>query len=255
MKAAQAVQAVGLGHRYTASLLARSVRELGISLASSVLMLGADTDDVEMMHALGFNNLTTSNIDGFGGHLALDAEHIDLPDNSYDIVFAHAVLHHCRSPHAAVLEGCRVARSCMVFLEGNDSLMMRALIRLGMHNPYEVPAVIAHDYKAGGVRNSALPNFVYRWSLSTLRQTVCAGFPERLWPIRAHRFFELSATEVDLALRRDGLGKLAATVGARRLLRAIRAFERLANYSPLASQGNHFLAIIQKGDLHPWIEV
>lgn len=147
-----------------------------------------------------------------------------------------------------------MARRCMVFLEGNDSLLMRTAIRLGLHSPYELQAVRANNHEAGGVRNSALPNFIYRWSLSTLRQTVCSGFPERRWNVRAHRFFELSSSKEDLAIRQDGIGRLSSAVGPGTFLRTVRAAEALANATPIARQGNHFLAIIEKGEPHPWIE-
>ena len=76
----------------------------------------------------------------------VDAEAIGLADNSYDLVLAHEVLHHCRSPHKALLEMLRVSRRDVILLEPNNSLAMRLLLRLRFSFPYELPAVIASGF-------------------------------------------------------------------------------------------------------------
>jgi len=108
----------------------------------AVLVLGGTKDDVDTLQKLGFKNISLTNLasamdpapakntNGIR-HLAVDAEDMGLPDNSYDLVFAHEVLHHCRSPHRAVCEMLRVSRRHIIFLEPNDSAFMRALVRMG----------------------------------------------------------------------------------------------------------------------------
>ena len=50
-------------------------------------------------------------------------------------------------------------------MEPNDSLAMALLVKMGFSFPYELPAVIDHDYRSGsGVRDSHIPNFLYRWN-------------------------------------------------------------------------------------------
>jgi ubiquinone/menaquinone biosynthesis C-methylase UbiE len=39
-----------------------------------------------------------------------DAEQLSFEDEAFDYVFVHAGLHHCASPHRALLEMYRVAR-------------------------------------------------------------------------------------------------------------------------------------------------
>src|SRR5208282_1156787 len=127
-----------------------------------MLVLGGGQEDVDILTACGVKQLVMSNINSPG--LALDAENIALPDESYDAVFAHAVLHHCRSPHKAVGEMVRVARKHVFFLEPNDSWALRLLVRLSVSFPYELAAVAAHDYVEGGMRNGPIPNYIYRWT-------------------------------------------------------------------------------------------
>src|ERR1035437_1768982 len=89
---------------------------------------------------------------------------MQIADGSYDLVLAHEVLHHCRSPHKALLEMLRVSRRHVIILEPNDSLLMHAFVKLRFSFPYELPAVISHNFQEGGVRNSCVPNYIFRWN-------------------------------------------------------------------------------------------
>lgn len=223
----------------------------------SLLIVGAGDDDTRVARSVGFTNITTSNIDGFGGHLALDAENMELPSDAFDIVFAHAVLHHCQSPHKAVLECIRVCRKHFIFVEPNDSLLMRAANRLKFHEPYEFPAVMAHNYEAGGLRNTAVPNYVYRWSGRDLRKTVASGFPEREIDIYVKHFFDFCVTACDLELRKTTrIGAITSIIGIDRFIRLLSLVQVLANSIPtVQKQGNHFFAGISKKGYKPWIQI
>jgi hypothetical protein len=61
-----------------------------------VLVLGGEREDVDILTACGFQEIVFSNIEA--ADLPLDAENIALQDDSYPVVFAHAVLHHCGPP-------------------------------------------------------------------------------------------------------------------------------------------------------------
>jgi len=224
---------------------------------NSLLIVGADVEDVEIARSLGFTDITTSNIDGFGGHLALDAEAMNLPDDAFDIVFTHAVLHHCQSPHKAVLECVRVCRKNFLFVEPNDSVFMKIATKLKMHEPYEFPAIIAHNYEAGGVRNSAVPNYVYRWSARDLTKTVASGFPEREIDIDICQFFDFFVTRDDLDLRTTTrIPMLTSVLGTDRFISFLRLVQRAANWLPSTrKQGNHFFAGITKRGYQPWIAI
>jgi hypothetical protein len=103
------------------------------------------------------------------------------------------------------------------------------------------------------VRNSAIPNHIYRWTERELLKTVRSGFPERQINLTVKPFFDLYATEEELALRTTT--RFAGLSGSPRMLRLLRVLQNLCNLLPIVGgQGNHFFAGIEKGPLKPWIE-
>jgi SAM-dependent methyltransferase len=110
-------------------------------------------------------------------------ENLTYDDGSFDIVIVHAGLHHCQSPHRALLEMYRVARKCAVAFESRDSLLMRAAVSLGLTESYEVSA-ISLDGKNGGVADTGTPNFIYRWTERDVRNTIASYDPARIPQIK-----------------------------------------------------------------------
>ena len=104
---------------------------------------GADRD---AFLAAGFENVTISNIDDSGADDAYapyawsyaDAEALPFDDGSFDWAVVSAGLHHCASPHRALLELYRVARRGLLAIESRDSLLMRLALRLGAAEPLRV---------------------------------------------------------------------------------------------------------------------
>jgi hypothetical protein len=64
-----------------------------------------------------------------------------------------------------------------MFLEGNDSLVMRTAIRLSLHNPYELGAVIRNKYQCGGLRDTPIPNYIYRLNKRDVVKAAFSAFP------------------------------------------------------------------------------
>jgi SAM-dependent methyltransferase len=199
--------------------------------------------------------MVMSNIDSTS--LALDAENIALPDNSYPIVFAHAVLHHCRSPHKAIGEMVRVARQHVFFLEPNDSWALRMLVRLGYSFPYELAAVAAHEYLHGGMRDGPIPNYIYRWTGREVEKSVASYHPERQFLVRAHPYWDFYVNEYELVSRKETrVAKLAEIIGPRNLVSLLQLGRAVLNFlPPVRSQGNKFFCAISKRELQPWIEM
>ena len=80
-----------------------------------------------------------------------DAEALTYADGSFDLTVVSAGLHHCRSPHRALLELYRVARVAALALESRDTSLMRVAVKLGAVDEYELAAVAAHGLRSGGV--------------------------------------------------------------------------------------------------------
>lgn len=149
--------------------------------AASILVVGGGANDQEVFRSLGFQNVTLTNIgsavDRGAASAAADAENLPYGTESFDYVVAHAVLHHCHSPHRALLEMYRVAAKAAIFFESRDSFVMRCAERLGAMSPYEISAVAANNGSAGGVADTCVPNYVYRWTEREVRKTIASFAP------------------------------------------------------------------------------
>lgn len=249
-------------------VLTSEIAACRISLHQRVLIVGGSVEDEQILRQAGFTDIVNSNLptdmDRLAvseaapatQHVALDAEQLDLPDDSFDLVFASEVLHHCSSPHRALCEMLRVSRRYVLFMEPNDSLAMELLVKMGFSFPYELPAVIDHDYRSGGVRDSHIPNFLYRWNGHEVFKTVSSYIPERIFSVRPYPYWDFSVTEKDLDLRRETrIGSITSVVGARNFISLLRFTQRFLNWIPgLRGQGNKFFCCIEKdAGLKPWM--
>lgn len=224
-------------------VLRRLVFASAISVSDKVLVVcGGDLDRRAIAEA-GFSDVTITGLDvGNGGATYQDAENLTYPNNSFDVVIVHAGLHHCHSPHRALLEMYRVAKKCCIAYESRDSLLMRTAVRLGLTMEYETVA-ISSDGMTGGVANTGVPNFIYRWTEREVRKTIASYDPSRLLNVRF--FYEL---RVPVQRYAKSGSWLLRSVGY-----AIEPLSRLI--SRLApSQCNEFaFAILKEDEVHPWI--
>jgi SAM-dependent methyltransferase len=249
-------------------VLASQMKACHVTPDETALIVGGSSEDAETLSRVGFAHVVNSNLptdlnrtSGKGLEsgpcgVPIDAEEIDLPDESFDLVFAHAVLHHCRSPHLALCEMLRVCKKHVVFLEPNDSLVMRFLEVTGFSFPYEIGAVVGHDCSSGGVRDSQIPNYIYRWNRREVFKTVSSSMPERVSSIHCHPYWDFNATERDLD---DRVGSrtawITSVVGTRKFLSALRFAQVFLNVVPLVRhQGNKFFCCVEKHpELRPWL--
>ncbi len=220
-------------------VLRKLIAEGKLATSDSVLIICGGPLDEAVMRQVGFKNFKLTNIDGTTERQ--DAENLDYADGSIDVVIVHAGLHHCYSPHRALLEMYRVARKTAVAFESRDSLLMRIAVRLGLTMDYEVDSVTP-DGK-GGVAETGVPNFIYRWTEREVKNVIACFDPVRVPCISF--FYDLR-----IPVQRF-------TRSERRLLRlfalCIEPLSRLfAAVAP--KQCNEFaFAISKDGKLHPWI--
>ena len=237
-----------------------------IDTSSGVLIVGGSNDDADVLRRVGFSNIVLSNFGGppsvatqkghGGQELEIDVEDIKLANDSFELVFAHEVLHHCRSPHKALCEMLRISKKYVMFLEPNDSLLMRLIVALKFSFPYELPAVIHHQGTSGGVRDSQIPNYIYRWNRRDVHKTVSSCIPELCFSLVTHPYWDFNVNEYELSLRRTTrIGQITSFIGPRRFLRLLHGLQNLLNAIPLTErQGNKFFCVIEKGfELRPWL--
>jgi len=231
-----------------AGLYARTLRDLctrgALDPSMRVLVAAGAAADRDVFLSLGFRDVTITNLDDPGDYAPYhwehqDAEALSYDDDSFDWAVVSAGLHHCRSPHRALLELYRVARRGVLGIESRDSVLLRAAVRTRLIDEYELPAVAANDFRAGGVRNTAVPNYVYRWTEREVEKTIRSHAPHA-----RHEFLWFHELEVPASL---------VTGWTRRVLLTLEPAGRaLARAFP--SQANLFgFAVLKHGGLQPWL--
>ena len=204
----------------------------------SVLIVGGEDLDRRVLADLGFVNVTLSNVNPNEGNVE-DMEALSYADGSFDFGIVSAALHHCHSPHRALLELYRVCSVGVLGLEARDSMLMRLANRFKIVEEYELTAVSDEGFKSGGVANSPVPNFVYRWTEREVEKTILSAEPARTHKFRF--FHELELPESVL----EATGKRAwrfATL-------PLRALVAIA-----PSQANLFGFAVFRGELQPWMK-
>jgi SAM-dependent methyltransferase len=161
------------------------VRDLIEDKNASILVCGGGTLDKGIFEKLGFHDVTISNLDirMKGNEYAPfrwkyeNAEFLSFNAESFDYVVIHAVIHHASSPHKVLTEMYRVARKGILAFEAHDSVILRFLERYGFTQTYEHAAVYYNDCKYGGMNNTEIPNYIYRWTEREIEKTIQSYAP------------------------------------------------------------------------------
>lgn len=207
-----------------------------------------------MLLKCGYLNVTISNLDERvrGDEFApfvwsfQDAECLSFLDESFDFVIVHAGLHHCASPHRGLLEMYRVARKGILVFEARDSLLMRIGISLKRVPGYELHAVRDNDFRWGGVRNSCVPNFVYRWKEREVEKAIASYSPQA--PHRVEFFYGINVPDERVPFH---------SVNALRWVSTLIKMLIILAGTALPKQGNQFAFYIPKPterSLFPWLK-
>ena len=239
---------------FVQSTLEALIEDKILDPSTSILVVCGGDAECDLFVKMGFSNVVISNLDErmIADQFAplawsfQDAQDLTYEDASFDFVFVSDGLHHCASPHRALLEMYRVARKGIIVFESRDSFLMRLANRLGLSPEYELEAVINHDFRYGGVNNTQIPNFIYRWTEQDFEKTVKSFDPVGKQQFRY--FYGLNLPYETATFRKKKLKyytiKLADPV--------LRLFTRL-----FKKQCNSFAMIALKpnvpGDLWPWL--
>lgn len=225
-------------------VLERLIDSGAVSKAGSVLVVCGGPLDERVMAMVGFGQVTVTNLDDSMSNSFQDAENLTYENGSFDLVVVHAGLHHCYSPHRALLEMYRVARKCVVAFEARDSMMIRTAVRLGLTEDFECHGVKMSGGDSGGVANGPVPNFMHRWTEREVTKAIASYDPAH---VPAFRFFY----DLRIPLQRF-------TQAGNRMLRALALMIEpssriLAKLFP--KQCNEFaFAVVKSRQLQPWME-
>jgi SAM-dependent methyltransferase len=239
---------------YTDTLLSL-LRKGVLNRDMRILVVCGGRLDRDILKGCGFRNVVISNLQRRleGDELVpfswsnQDAERLTFEDDEFDFCIVHSGLHHCYSPHRALLEMYRVARVGLLAFEPRDGALVRLGVMLQMGQDYETAAVFDNDMTAGGVRDSEFPNYVYRWTPAEVRKSI-----KSFNPTGTHAFAFLYALRIPwsrLQLLKNKL-YLACIIAAWPVL---KVFSLL---SPSFCNNFGFLVLKPKAprDLFPWIK-
>ncbi len=156
-----------------------------------ILVCGGGNRDKEVLDELNFSDVTISNLNEKieSGKWAPykwryeNTESLSCEDGSFDYVITHASLHHVSSPHKALTEMYRVAQKGVLVFEARDSITMRFLQKFQFADAYEHAAVFHNGCKFGGVNDSDIPNYIFRWTEREVMKTI-----KSYAPYADHRF-------------------------------------------------------------------
>ena len=147
-----------------------------IDIKSNFLLISASLHEVEILRELGYSNFSiTYHKDeeknqflnyGFRENIDLfkaDLRNLVFSDKSFDYVITNATIHHVDLPHKAITELYRIAIKGALIIESNDSLTLRLASKAKLAEEFEVSS-INEAKNSGGLLDTAVPNYVYRWT-------------------------------------------------------------------------------------------
>lgn len=234
-------------------VLRRLVDDGELALGDRILAVCSDVAERQVFQSIGFTDVTISNLDPRLS--AKDCEpyatsfqnamNLTFDDQSFDFAFVSDGLHHCSSPHRALVEMYRVSRKGVVIVESRDSLLVKVAVAMGLSQEYEVSAVTHNQGALGGVDNSEVPNYIYRWTEREFSKTVRACDPAGRQRFRYFYGFSAPGMGNGSLLRRWVVGGVSRVLAVLVPLLARR-------------QGNSFAMVALRprlpDDLWPWLE-
>jgi ubiquinone/menaquinone biosynthesis C-methylase UbiE len=228
------------------------VAKLNINHEDSVLVVCGGSYDKETMLQYGLKKVTISNLahhDNVEDYSPFpweyqDVENLTYDDCSFDWVVVHAGLHHAASPHYALCEMLRVCRKGILVIEARDSLLMKAAHLFGLIPDYETEPLVLSEGKEGGLRNTNIPNYIYRWTEREVEKTVNSYLPQF-----SHKFEYFYAYRLPIQ-RMTMSNNQAKRIFVNLMAKIIWPIEKI-----LPRQGNCFAFKVSKeGPLRPWLK-
>ena len=147
---------------------------------SKILVLGSGKLDIDVFKELKYTDVHFSNVDRLSAQKKIKLQNIhniNFKDNSFEYCVAHACIHHSSKPHMAILELYRVCSKGSLVIEASDSMLSRIACNLGWSEEFEFSAVNKNKFY-GGVDNSRIPNYVFRWSEREIKKLIKSFKPE-----------------------------------------------------------------------------
>lgn len=147
---------------------------------SNLIVFGGGQMENEILTKNNYKNITFLNIGeqdlkGVNYKIILSPmQNTNLNDKVYDYALVNASIHHSSRPHDCILEMYRIAKKGLLIIEGNDSFLIKVACKFGYSEEFERSAI---KNNSGGVDNTNIPNFIYRWTEREIYKLICSFKP------------------------------------------------------------------------------
>ena len=147
-----------------------------INKNDNFLLISGSIYEIQILRDLGYKNFSITyhnekeekNLQNFGFEINKnlfqeDVRNLRFKNQTFEYVITNATLHHVDLPHKAITEMYRVAKKGVIIIESNDSLIMKIACKFKLAEEFEVSSIDLKN-NSGGLLDSAVPNYVYRWT-------------------------------------------------------------------------------------------
>ncbi len=231
------------------NILKKAISLKLIDKKTTILVVGGGPNDSKTLREFEFESVIISNLAPHANVTdyypyqwgKADLNTLPYNDASFELVIVSAALHHLYSPHKGLGEMLRVAKKAIIVIESSDNFLSKISRKLGLVPEYEIDAILKDG--TGGVENSHIPNYIYRWTKEEIKKTVNTFLPHTINKFHFFNHYELPIAR----LKRSKSLMLKILLPCVYISKFI-----LKTFFP--SQANEFGILIEKGQkLHPWL--
>lgn len=157
---------------------------------SNILIISASSKEINVLKELGYYNFSITFHDsnekeklielGFEENKNLfkaDIRNLPFENNAFDYVITNATIHHVDIPHKAVTEMYRISSKGTLIIESNDSIVMQLATKMKLAEEFEISSV---EGNTGGLLDTGIPNYVYRWTEREVQKLLMAFDPKNI---------------------------------------------------------------------------
>ena len=163
-----------------------------INKNENFLLISGSIHEIQILKNLGYTNFTTTyhdkkeekNLQNYGFEInknlfRADVRNLKFENQSFEYVVTNATLHHVDQPNKAITEMYRVAKKGVLVIESNDSLIMQIACKLKFAEEFEISSIDLKN-NSGGLLDTGVPNYVYRWTEREIIKTLKSYDPSNI---------------------------------------------------------------------------
>ncbi len=163
-----------------------------INKNENFLLISGSVHEIQILKNLGYTNFSVTyhdikeekNLQDFGFEInknlfQADVRNLDFKNQSFEYVVTNATLHHVDLPHKSITEMYRVAKKGVLIIESNDSLIMKIACKFKFAEDFEISSIDLKN-NSGGLLDTGVPNYVYRWNEREVIKTLKSYDPSNI---------------------------------------------------------------------------